>query len=87
MALKKDKKKVLGEIFNDERIKTFLNFLPPEGTNRDFHMLEKAYRGMKAENFATFLRFFLDEGYDINATNSEGSTILDIISQHNHSEN
>jgi len=86
MSLKKDKQKVLGEVFDDERIKTFLDFEAPEGVNPDFHLLEKAYRGMKAENFETFVKFFLEAGHDINATNSDGKTLLAIASQHRHAE-
>lgn len=86
MALKKDKKKVLGEVFSDERIKSFLQFQPPEGVNEDFHLLEKAYRGMKAENFDTFLDFFLEEGRDINAVNPDGKTLLAVISEHRHGD-
>lgn len=86
MALKKDKQKVLGEVFDDERIKTFLDFEAPEGVNHDFHLLEKAYRGMKVENFATFLDFFLAAEHNINATNPAGQTLLQIASEHRHSE-
>tara|TARA_B100000482_G_C12362368_1_gene201574 strand:+ start:163 stop:459 length:297 start_codon:yes stop_codon:yes gene_type:complete len=86
MSLKKDKQKVIGEVFDDERIKTFLDFEPPEGVNRDFHLLEKAYRGMKVENFATFVKFFLEAGHDINATNPDGRTLLSIASQHRHAD-
>ena len=86
MVLKKDKKKVLGEHFDDERIKSFLNFLPPDGVDPDFHVLEKAYRGMIAENFATFIQFFIEAGRDINAKNPAGLTILDIVRQHRHGD-
>lgn len=86
MVLKKDKKKVLGEHFSDERIKSFLDFLPPAGTDPDFHVLEKAYRGMIAENFVTFIQFFVESGRNINATNPEGQTILDIVRQHRHGD-
>ncbi|MGV6807593.1 MAG: PA4642 family protein [bacterium] len=82
MALKKDKQKVLGEVFDDERIKTFLDFEPPAGVSKDFHLLEKAYRGMKVENFDTFLTFFKASGHDINATNPDGKTLLKIVSEH-----
>lgn len=82
MTLKKDKKKVLGEVFDDERIKSFLEFQAPEGVDPDFHLLEKAYRGMKVENFATFLDYFVEQNRNINATNSEGKTFLQIVSQH-----
>lgn len=86
MVLKKDKQKVLGEHFDDERIKSFLNYLPPSGTHIDFHLLEKAYRGMIAENFATFVKFFQEEGRDINSTNPNGQTILTIVKQHRHGD-
>lgn len=82
MALKKDKEKVIGEVFDDERIKSFLTFLPPEGVDPDYHVLEKAYRGMKEENFDTFVRFFLEEGRDINARNPDGQTLLQVIKNH-----
>lgn len=86
MTLKKDKQKVLGEVFDDNRIKTFLQFEAPEGVDRDFHLLEKAYRGMKAENFGTFLGFFRDAGHNINATNPAGQTLLQIAGGHKHGE-
>ena len=82
MSLKKDKQKVLGEVFDDERVKSFLEFLPPEGVNRDFHLLEKAYRGMNIENFITFVDFFKEAGYDLNAINSDGLTMVQIMNQH-----
>ncbi len=86
MALKKDKQKVLGEIFDDERIKMFLDYEAPEGVDADFHVLEKAYRGMIAENFVTFLKFFTAIKRNINATNLQGKTLLDIVSCHRHAE-
>ena len=86
MTLKKDKQKVLGEVFDDERIKTFLDFEAPEGVNPDFHLLEKAYRGMKAENFETFLGLFTNAGHDINAQNPNGNNLLTIISEHRHGD-
>ena len=84
MVLKKDKEKVIGEVFDDDRIRSFLQFEPPAGVSRDFHLLEKAYRGMKVDNFATFVRFFREEGRDINAVNPEGRTILQIVESHRH---
>jgi len=86
MVLKKDKQKVLGEVFDDERIKTFMDFEAPEGVNPDFHLLEKAYRGMKIENFDTFLDFFTDAGHDINAQNPNGNSLLAIINEHRHGD-
>ena len=82
MTLKKDKKKVLGEVFDDERVKTFLYIEAREGVDIDYDRLEKAYRGMKAENFATFVKFFVEEGFNLNATNPEGKTFLQVINEH-----
>lgn len=84
MSLKKDKQKVLGEIFDDERVKGFLDVLPPEGISADYNALEKAYRGMNIDNFITFIQFFNEAGRDINATNPQGKTILQIIEEHRH---
>lgn len=87
MSLKKDKQKVLGEVFDDARIKTFLQYQAPAGVDPDYHLLEKAYRGMKAENFATFVSFFIEDGKNINARNPQGATLLEIAGQHRNSEN
>ncbi len=86
MTLKKDKQKVLGESFSDERIKTFLDKIPAEGINADYSVLEHAYRGMIPDNFATFVKFFAEAGRDINATNPEGKTILQTVNEHRHGE-
>jgi hypothetical protein len=84
MSVKKDKQKVLGEVFDDERVKSFLDYQPPAGVKRDFHLLEKAYRGMNLENFVTFLGFFTQAGHNINAVNPEGMSLTQIVSQHGH---
>lgn len=85
MSLKKDKQKVLGEVFDDARIRTFLDFEPPAGINADFHLLEKAYRGMKADNFNTFLDMFIADGRDINAGNNDGDNLLALLAEHKQS--
>lgn len=85
MALKKDKQKVLGETFDDERVRGFLIVEPREGWDTDFLRLEKAYRGMKADNFSTFITFFSEAGHDINAKNPQGLNLLQIMQDHKHS--
>ncbi len=82
MALKKDKQKVLGEFFDDARIKSFLEYDIDDIQDASFHLLEKAYRGMIAENFATFVTFFKEAGKDINAKNNHGETFLQTIKTH-----
>jgi hypothetical protein len=86
MSLRKDKEKVLGEIFTDEKIKVFFDYIPPVDVNGDYHLLEKAYRGMRGENFATFLKMFIAEGRDINAIGPEGKTLLQVIKSHRNGE-
>ena len=86
MSLRKDKEKVLGEIFDEARIKTFLDFTAPEGVNVDFHLLEKAYRGMRGENFTTFVKLFVESGRDVNAVGPEGKTFLQTVKNHRNGE-
>ena len=86
MSLRKDKEKVLGETFDETRIKTFFDYDAPAGVNADFHLLEKAYRGMRGENFSTFIALFKEAGRDINAVGSEGKTLLQIAKEHRNGE-
>ncbi|SDJ66213.1 PA4642 family protein [Microbulbifer yueqingensis] len=86
MSLKKDKQKVLGEVFDEERIAGFLEGEPPAGVERDFYLLERAYRGMKAENFATFVRLFLEQGRNLDSVGPEGKTLLKKVAEHRQSE-
>lgn len=83
MSTRKDKEKVIGEHFDDERIKTFLEYTGPvKGVAADYHLLERAYRGMRSENFATFVRFFKESGRDFNVPGPEGKTLLQVIKTH-----
>lgn len=86
MSQRKDKEKVLGETFDDERIKTFLNYPAPAGVNPDYHLLEKAYRGMLGDNFNTFVKFFVEAGKDVNAIGPEGKTFLQVVKNHRNGE-
>jgi hypothetical protein len=82
MSEKKDKKKILVETFSDERVRSFLEGTPYGPVNPDYYLLERAYRGMNEENFATFVRFFVEAGKDLNAKNPQGLTISQVIKQH-----
>lgn len=86
MSLRKDKEKVLGEIFDEARIKTFLDYPAPAGINADYHLLEKAYRGMRGENFVTFVKIFVEAGKDLNAIGPEGKTFLQVVKVHRNGE-
>ncbi len=58
MALKKDKEKVLDEVWTQERVRDFLDVKPAEDLEADFHVLLKAYQSMRLENFEEFIGFF-----------------------------
>lgn len=85
MALKKDKEKVLDEVWTQERVKDFLNVQSAADVEADFHVLLKAYQSMRLENFEEFVGFFVADGRNINAKGPEGETVLSIISQHRNS--
>jgi hypothetical protein len=86
MALKKDKKQVIGEVFDEDRLRTFLDIQPPAGVDADYHVLEKAYRGMGADNFATFVELFVAAGRNLQARNPAGQTLAEVIAGHRHAE-
>lgn len=72
---------VTDEIWDDDRVKSFLN-LQPYGENADFHVLLKAYRGMRVADFERFLVFFIEAGRNLDATDLRGRTLWDIIKDH-----
>lgn len=82
MSLKKDKEKVIDPVWGEERIREFLDLLPPEGENADFHKLLTAYRSMRHEDFDKFVSFFVEANGDLNAQNNQGETVADIIVTH-----
>ena len=82
--MKKDKQKVLDEVWTEDHVKSFLNVRPHDGTDEDFHMLLKAYQSMRASDFELFVGFFTGEGRSVNATDQQGRSVLAIVSQHRH---
>ena len=72
-----DKKEVLGETFTDEKLKLFFQYTPYDNTSEDFHILEKAYRGLPIEAFERFLELFLAEGKDLRSKNNKGFSFLE----------
>lgn len=82
--MKKDKEKVLDEVWTEDHVKSFLSVRPHDGSDEDFHMLLKAYRSMRADDFELFIGFFTGEGRNINATGKDGNSVLDIIRTHRH---
>ena len=79
---KKDKVKVLDEVWTEERVKDFLGLVTIEGINADFHVLHMAYKNMRIENFEQFLGFFIEANRDINAREEQDRSLVEIISHH-----
>lgn len=73
---------VRDEFWTDERVHGFLSVLPPEGVPTDYHILQKAYRGMLPDAFERFVPFFIEAGHDINVPLTDGSNFLDHVLQH-----
>lgn len=80
--MKKDKEKVIDEVWTEEHILSYLNVQTAEGVDPDFHILHKAYQSMRAEDFEVFINFFQKESRNINAKNTAGDTVLDIARRH-----
>lgn len=83
--MRKDKEKVLDEVWNEDRVREFLDVRPANGVDADFHMLMKAYQSMRADDFALFLDMFLAEGRQINATDKNGRSVLSYAVEHRNS--
>lgn len=82
---KKDKQQVIDEVWTEQRVRDFLDVKPAEEVEADFHMLMKAYRSMRLEDFELFIGFFLEDGRDLNARDPQGRTALSYISEHRRS--
>ena len=82
--MRKDKEKVLDEVWTEDHVKSFLDVRPHDGTDENFHMLLKAYQSMRASDFELFLGFFTADKRDVDAHGKDGRTLLDIVSTHRH---
>ena len=69
------------EAWSDERVFAYLNQLPPEGVNADFHVLYHAFKHMRPSDYERLLTQFVADGRDVNATNPEGQRIHDVIAE------
>lgn len=77
--------KVVGEVWEDERIRSFLDLKPLDDTDPDYHVLRQAYEHMPEEPFSRFVRFFAEAGRNLNAVGPEGETLLARVRQHRRS--
>ena len=82
--MKKDKLKVVDEVWTEDHIRSFLSVRPSDNADEDFHMLLKAYQSMRAEDFKLFVGFFCAEGRNVNAMGLDDRTVLEIVEEHRH---
>ncbi|MCB1844223.1 MAG: PA4642 family protein [Halioglobus sp.] len=82
--MKKDKEKVIDEVWTVEHVRSFLDARSYDGTDTDFHALLKAYQSMRESDFELFVDFFCEQKRNLDATDRHGRSVLDIISSHRH---
>lgn len=82
--MKKDKEKVIDEVWTVEHVRSFLDARSYDGTDTDFHALLKAYQSMRVDDFELFVGFFCEQGRNLDATNKQGRSVLEIILTHRH---
>jgi hypothetical protein len=83
---RKDKKKVVDEVWTPERVRSFLELLPPEGVDPDYHRIKRAYQSMRAEDFADFVGLFRAAGGRCDARGPDGRTLAEELRSHRHAE-
>ena len=81
--MRPDKKKVIDEVWDDERIDDFLSKAAlGADEDADFSAVLYAYRSMRADDFARFIERFKAQGRDVHATGKAGKTVAQVIESH-----
>ena len=80
--MRPDKTKVVDEVWDDERIESFLNKAPMGDEDPDFSRLLYAYRSMRVEDFERFIQRFKATGGRVDATARDGRTLAEVITPH-----
>lgn len=77
--MRKDKKQLIGDEIGDAQIKLFLDFEPIDATSPSLHKLIKAYRGLRIDDFARFVVFFKEAGFDLDGKDEHGNDFITLI--------
>jgi hypothetical protein len=81
--MRPDKAKVVDEIWDEERIRSFLDKTPMgDEADPDYSVLLHGYRSMRAEDFQRFLQLFCAQGRNLDARSNAGQTLLETIAGH-----
>ncbi|WP_304639856.1 PA4642 family protein [Pseudomonas sp.] len=84
--MRKDKQKVIGEPMTDEQVAAFLEARPYADESAELHMLTRAYRGLRVDDFRRFLEMFKAAGHDLDARGADGKSFLDTLAEHAQAE-
>ena len=81
--MRADKQKVTDEVWDDERVKSFLDPRLAIGKDSaDFTLLLHAYQGMRPADFDRFIVYFVADNHDLDATNEQDETFVDYVARH-----
>ena len=80
--MKKDKQRVESEQWDAAHFEAFFTLKSHDQSDRDFVILEKAYRSMPIALFEQFLEMFVARQHNLQAKNKSGQTLAAIIAKH-----
>ena len=86
--MRPDKQKVIDEIWDDARVRSFLSKATPTQFGEalpgesDFHLLRNAYYAMRIDDFKRFIDYYLHDGHKLDAKNENGLTLIDYLQSH-----
>ena len=83
--MRPDKAKVVDEIWDDERINSFLTKGPMGAEEEQYSTLLHAYRSMRVDDFARFIAAFKEAGGDPAAKAADGRSLAEVIATHKQS--
>ncbi len=83
--MRPDKAKVIDEVWDDERINSFLTKESMGDEPEDFSRLLHAYRSMRVDDFRIFLERFKAQGGDVQAKSKSGESLIEVIKTHRQS--
>ena len=83
--MRPDKQKVVDEVWDEARIRGFLDKAPlGDGVDADFSVLLYAYRSMRPEDFRKFIDYFRQAGRNLDARGEAGESLAQLIATHRH---
>tara|TARA_B100001750_G_C15145567_1_gene416924 strand:- start:146 stop:451 length:306 start_codon:yes stop_codon:yes gene_type:complete len=83
--MRPDKQKIIDEVWDEARVRSFLGKATPTQFGKDipgdadFHLLLNAYRAMRVDDFKRFLDHYLGEGHQLDAKNENGLTLAEYL--------